>query len=431
VFGGIWRIRAIRAAALRWEQGESKAAPLAQTGGLNRHIAVALHPSAPGPMTCGVISPVIVLPQDAPTWSEGDLTRALAHELEHVRRWDFLTHCLARTIAAAYWFHPLVWIAWRRLALEEERACDDAVLAHSDPAAYADQLLALARRLSAAAPPPLLAMAARADLSRRIRAVLNESQLRGRASRKVFLAIAAAMLLILCSAPLTLTLAAQTPQTAASTNPAARFRSETLFVVEDVSVQDSNNNPIPDLKADDFLLTEEGVLQQISLISYQAVDASQSFGSSVKGYYVLGYYTANRNPAINFHPVQITLKNGRPGKLDYRAGFYTENGFTGSAIPPTHASALDPTLTPPEITRKVEALYAEQARRAKYQGTVTLAIHIDATGAVTGATVKKALGLGLDEEAQRAALQWKFAPARKAGAPVESDAEIEMIFRLL
>jgi beta-lactamase regulating signal transducer with metallopeptidase domain len=48
-----------------------------------------------------------------------------------------------------YWFHPLVWIAWRRLGLEAEHASDDAVLREADATAYADQLVALA-----GAPPP-------------------------------------------------------------------------------------------------------------------------------------------------------------------------------------------------------------------------------------------------------------------------------------
>jgi beta-lactamase regulating signal transducer with metallopeptidase domain len=40
-----------------------------------------------------------------------------------------------------YWFHPLVWMAWRQLALEAERSCDDAVLRRSEGTVYADQLV--------------------------------------------------------------------------------------------------------------------------------------------------------------------------------------------------------------------------------------------------------------------------------------------------
>jgi beta-lactamase regulating signal transducer with metallopeptidase domain len=124
-------------------------------------------------MTCGVLNPAIVLPSNAEKWELEDLNRALIHELEHVRRLDRVSQCLARSVSAVYWFHPLVWIAWRRLTLEAERSCDDAVLGRSEPTAYADQLVRLAQRLSTAAKPPLLAMANRADLAARVGAILD------------------------------------------------------------------------------------------------------------------------------------------------------------------------------------------------------------------------------------------------------------------
>src|SRR6185436_10412415 len=89
--------------------------------------------------------------------------------------------CLARVVAACYWFHPVVWIAWRRLILEAERACDDAVLRGTDATDYADQLVVLAQRLSATSSQPQLAMANRGDLAARVVAVLDGAQKRGRA----------------------------------------------------------------------------------------------------------------------------------------------------------------------------------------------------------------------------------------------------------
>ena len=97
-------------------------------------------------MTCGVLKPAIILPASAEQWDEATLRCALTHELEHVARWDFLTHCLSRMVCAAYWFHPLVWAAWRRLRLEAERACDDAVLREDDAEDYASLLVSIAQR---------------------------------------------------------------------------------------------------------------------------------------------------------------------------------------------------------------------------------------------------------------------------------------------
>jgi bla regulator protein BlaR1 len=177
---GIWQIRTLRRTGLPWRHGNSVAITLANELKLRRRTEVLLHESVPGPMTCGVIHPAILFPVQAENWNGDDLHRAIAHELEHVRRADWLTQCLARVVCAAYWFHPLVWIAWRKLTLEAERACDDAVLSRSEATAYAEQLVTLARRLSAMK-SPILAMASRSDLTARVNAVLDSRQRRGHA----------------------------------------------------------------------------------------------------------------------------------------------------------------------------------------------------------------------------------------------------------
>jgi bla regulator protein BlaR1 len=120
-----------------------------------------------------------------------------------------------------------VWIAWRRLSLEAERSCDDAVLRSSEPTAYADQLVRLARRLSAAK-SPVLAMANRAHLAARVGAVLDGRQRRGRAGAfAVALASGAAAMLIIAISPLTLVAATQAAPAAAAKFDVASVRPNT------------------------------------------------------------------------------------------------------------------------------------------------------------------------------------------------------------
>jgi beta-lactamase regulating signal transducer with metallopeptidase domain len=48
---------------------------------------------------------------------------------------------MVRAVCAMFWFHPLVWLASRRHALEAERACDDAVVQDAGNEDYAEQLV--------------------------------------------------------------------------------------------------------------------------------------------------------------------------------------------------------------------------------------------------------------------------------------------------
>jgi len=176
-----WRVRRIRRHGLPWMPFRELTQTLATESGLRRPIEVMLHENIKVPLTCGVWHPVIVLPAEAREWAEDDLRRALVHELEHVRRGDWATQLMARMGCACYWFHPLVWVAWRQMCLEAERACDDAVVQSAEHTEYAEQLVSLSQRLSTVHAQPVLGMANRSDLSRRVSALLDSGQRRGRA----------------------------------------------------------------------------------------------------------------------------------------------------------------------------------------------------------------------------------------------------------
>jgi beta-lactamase regulating signal transducer with metallopeptidase domain len=177
----LWRLGRLRLTGLPWPDLRDDVGSLAADAGVTRTVDVVLHEAAPSPITFGTRHPVIVLPLDAREWPEADLRRALVHELEHVRRGDWALQTAARAVCALWWFHPLVWVAWRWLSLEAERACDDAVVEKEEGMEYAEQLVSLARRLSATHAQPTLGMANRSDLSARVASLLDASQRRGRA----------------------------------------------------------------------------------------------------------------------------------------------------------------------------------------------------------------------------------------------------------
>ena len=176
----LWRVRRLIRNGLPSTRLSDLTQAVASECGMRRPVNVLLHEDLRAPLMCGVWRPVILMPLDADEWTDANLRRALVHELEHARRGDWATQLLARAVCSVYWFHPLVWVAWRRLRLEAERACDDAVVQSAEHTEYAEQLVMLSRQLSSLRTQSILGMANRSDLSRRVSALLDDNQRRGR-----------------------------------------------------------------------------------------------------------------------------------------------------------------------------------------------------------------------------------------------------------
>jgi beta-lactamase regulating signal transducer with metallopeptidase domain len=176
---GIYRVHRLRRTAVPHLETQRLMAALLVETNVRTPIDVVVHEDISAPLTCGALRPAVVLPADAERWSTPALTRALVHELEHVKRRDWIVQIATRTVCAVYWFHPLVWIAYRQLCLQAEHACDDAVVAQDEDTVYADQLVTLARRMAARPAVAVLGMAQRTELAARVSAILDPSRARG------------------------------------------------------------------------------------------------------------------------------------------------------------------------------------------------------------------------------------------------------------
>jgi TonB family protein len=74
--------------------------------------------------------------------------------------------------------------------------------------------------------------------------------------------------------------------------------------------------------------------------------------------------------------------------------------------------------------------YSEEARKAKYQGSLNLWCVIAPNGRVTQIKISQCLGRGLDEQAIRALSTWRFEPATKDGHPVAVQFNVSVDFHL-
>jgi beta-lactamase regulating signal transducer with metallopeptidase domain len=144
--------------------------------------------------TWGFAGAKVMLPSDVSNWPEDRIRIVLAHELAHVRRGDWLVQMAAEVVRSLYWFNPLVWVACRRLRLESEQACDDAVLKTGvEGSTYATELVDLAKAFKSQQEMflPAAAIARSSSLERRVRAMLNVRLNREPITRRASIAAAA------------------------------------------------------------------------------------------------------------------------------------------------------------------------------------------------------------------------------------------------
>ena len=114
------------------------------------------------------------------------------------------------------------------------------------------------------------------------------------------------------------------------------------------------------------------------------------------------------------------IGSGRGGGLGPGRG-----GGTGGG-----AYSVGGNVSAPVPIYKPEPPYSEEARKAKYQGTVVLLIVVDSQGDVADVSVLKPLGMGLDEKAVSTVRTWKFHPALRNNTPVAVRVSVEITFRL-
>ena len=85
-----------------------------------------------------------------------------------------------------------------------------------------------------------------------------------------------------------------------------------------------------------------------------------------------------------------------------------------SAAAPSQAMHMGGNIKPPVLIRQVEPEYSQQARLAKYSGTVQVYLLVDKNGHPPNLRVVKGVGMGLDEKAIEAVRQYQFKPATLA-----------------
>jgi TonB family protein len=147
VYGGTQIARLRKRCEAAEEKLLAAAGELAERMGVKQRFEIMVSKFSDGPGMAGFMRPVILLPAATILGlSREHLEAILAHELAHIRRYDYFVNAAQMLVEALLFYHPAVWWVSSCIRRERELCCDDeAVRACGDSLSYARALTILER----------------------------------------------------------------------------------------------------------------------------------------------------------------------------------------------------------------------------------------------------------------------------------------------
>jgi TonB family protein len=434
---GVWRTERMRrravpvvlgaAAARAWRRGGGESGY-----GLARAVEVRVSGSVSGPVTVGVLWPAVLLPMGfLESVSAEDLEAVLAHELAHVRRWDFAKNLVYEATSLVVAWHPAVWITRARVAESREMVCDAmAAGAVAGNESYARSLLRLAAMVADGAPARTFHAIGIFDANSFERRVMNLTKKRAEMKlmrRMGTFAVCAAMVVATCVAALALrvevgpemqAVAAASgagPVTVKQDDLKSEYKKPPIYPAEAKAKKNTLNGPV--VLA--VIIGKDGMVEQIKVKKSLRADYDKSALDAVKDWKWQPY-----------------LLNGEPTEVDTTVtvnySLSPDDGGkpqTLAVMVPVAPSGTENTA--PKIIAAVNAHYPDEARARKdtLDGSVILEVTVGKDGSVNALHLDKGLRADYDKSAWAAVRDYRFAPARSNGEPVEAKIQVEVSFR--
>ncbi len=398
--------------------------------------------SVPVPSTVGVLSPIIILPENLlRDVDEEVLTSAIGHELVHVARRDYLANLICEFVYLPVSFHPGAALLRRRIRQTRELCCDESVA--SKPMQAEVYARSLVRLIGAAPLESRLAVDTTIGISEsdilevRIMSLLKRSGLTPR--RKRLLLITAVLLLAVpCVAATSFALTLDIDRE----NPAFEPQSQEKQSPEKSERQDRERLRTELQRAEKELKEKARVapVSQRAEIEARLLEVQKNLEMHES---VLRQYNQSREEGqkkINDLRAQMTdwEKNPPPNEArlkEVREQIATlERLYTAAREREVERGIAQMENVQGDrkarVIYRVEPKYTDDARENKISGSVVLGLTVDHQGLPQNIQVRKSLYPSLDQSAIEAAGKMRFEPAMKNGQPVSMLITVEMNFMM-
>jgi beta-lactamase regulating signal transducer with metallopeptidase domain len=204
--GGWWQLELIRRRARRMvphevERGFRRISEQIHVG---RQVVLRVSDQVISPLAMGVWRATVILPVSAVLGlSREELEAVMAHELGHIRRWDYIWNLLQTAVESVLFFHPAVWWLSRTVRERREVCCDEiAVQSCAGATIYARALLRLEEQRTVKLRLAMALGGCGGSLLGRVRKVLGEDMaMEGRMTSGVSVAAAGALVIALLLGP--------------------------------------------------------------------------------------------------------------------------------------------------------------------------------------------------------------------------------------
>ncbi len=183
LFGGVWQLHIYKTRGVSSpdDDWQVRFAALGELLKVKQMVRLVQSKIVETPMVIGWLKPVVLIPASVFTgMNPRELETIFAHELVHIRRYDYAVNFAQNFIEILFFYHPAAWWISASIRRERECACDDAVvkMLENSQIVYANALANLEefRQSAKQTASPVLVAANGGKLMKRIERIISKNK---------------------------------------------------------------------------------------------------------------------------------------------------------------------------------------------------------------------------------------------------------------